>query len=194
MAGCARAPRSLSRPTPRLRRAGKPEGRIPPFAAWSGGRERRDSPALRARPAACRDRCERRRRSRLRARRSRAGPRPARRMPVVGRSASGCPDRSQVGRGALLGLPAISVLAKSPQAAGKLLLQRYHETLPERELPPLRIELLRGDAEYNGRLSEYLMSLRMMRNHECPTGPASPGLPKYQAPPSGVPGLLDGVA
>jgi len=98
------------------------------------------------------------------------------------------------GKVALLGLPAIAIAAKSPQFATKLLLDRYRQALPARDLPPLRIELLRGDQEYRSQLDMYLFSLWAIQNHECLTGPSPPKFPDYQVPPPGTPGLLDQIS
>jgi hypothetical protein len=98
------------------------------------------------------------------------------------------------GEVALIGLPAIALLAKSPAVATGLLLDRYRHALPERDLPPLRIELLRGEQEYRAQLDMYLLSLQAVRDHECLTGLSPPKFPDPQVPPPGTPGLLDQIA
>jgi len=100
------------------------------------------------------------------------------------------------GEVALIDLPAIKVLGKTPKAAGLLLVQRYREKLSDRKAPPLQVALVRGEAEYEDVRVFYYMSLRAIIDHECPTIPGAPepDPPHYQAPPPGVPGILDDLA
>ncbi len=94
----------------------------------------------------------------------------------------------------LISLAAIQVLGKTPKAAGQLLVQRYRDKFPERKVPRLRVALVRGATEYEMVRMVYYESLRAIIHHECPTGPPTPSPPEYQAPPPGVPGILDNIA
>jgi hypothetical protein len=98
------------------------------------------------------------------------------------------PDSGEV---ELIDLPVIQVLGKTPKSASELLVKRYREQFPDRKAPPLRVALVRGEAEYENVQLNILVSLRAMIHHQCPTGP-SPS--NYQAPPPGTPGLLDNLA
>jgi hypothetical protein len=102
------------------------------------------------------------------------------------------PDSGDV---ALIQLPAIHVLGRTPKAAGELLVKRYREKFPERTVPHLRVGLVRGNAEYEDVRIEYMMSLKAIIHHDCGGGlPENPDLKDYQAPPPGVPGILDELA
>jgi hypothetical protein len=186
--GSLREARGLSRPTPaRSRRAASAKReRIPPFAtlgallvltgfSWLG-----ESPDTDARVFQAGDRAV-----------------------VLGRLADcmSWTDRPvevqtvpQSGELALLKLAAIDLLGQKPKAASQMLLRRYRERFPERKLPRLAVALVRGDTEYEEVRFLYQESLRSMIHHECPTGPQKPDLPEYQAPPPGVPGILDDIA
>jgi hypothetical protein len=95
---------------------------------------------------------------------------------------------------ALIRLPAIAVLGKTPKTAGQLLVRTYRDRFPERKTPRLGVALIRGEAEYERVRSEYLRSLQAMIHHDCFGLPGDPGLKDYQAPPPGGPGILDDLA
>ena len=100
-------------------------------------------------------------------------------------------------RMSLLGLPAVPVRGRNPAAVSRLLRQRYHEALPERPIPPLEIQLVRGRGHFSEILPLYLWSRRHLLDRSCPLEADQTPPPDWQHPqevPPAVRKLLGEIA
>ena len=90
----------------------------------------------------------------------------------------------------LIGLPSISVLGRTPGAVAAELRDLYRVALPDRPVPPIDVELLRGKANASGVVPWHRMIRYLRGRTECYS------VPRWEFPdqPPGIADMIDELA